>query len=466
MNLFEILKRNTEAYPNHVIWEDEKYGKLSFFNVEEASSRIYAYLSEIGIGTEDVVAVRMTRSARIYLVMLGIWRSGAAFTVIGEHSPQNYVENVIADTEPKLIFDDDCFEKAVKCEPKEGYAKVDRNDLACIVYSTGSSGVFKGAMHEYGAIDNIIKKFEAAGYFKLYLKKDNCVTSRAIMTSGFYAISAVTSMLWSVVLGNYYFVISFDEINDFSKQVEIINAKHISEICVAPSNHERLKGAALPSLKAIFLSFDVSNDKLSDKYIYVNSYALTESFGTIISGFINKAERIVPVGKPCPYTEIMICDEDGQAVKDGFIGEVCFVPEYFRGYKNRPDLTAKVYHDGWFHTGDMGLVNEDGDYVILGRRIDMIKTKYGYIVPSYISSAVKREFIDIKDCYVKLFGNSENNKICVYYCSNKEHSINEITNKIKGEIPSYMLPTHCVKMDCFEYFPSGKIRRMSFEEPN
>ena len=79
------------------------------------------------------------------------------------------------------------------------------------------------------------------------------------------------------------------------------------------------------------------------------------------------------VGPPIPQVELRIVDDHGNALPPGAIGEiVARGPNVMQGYLNRPAETAAVLRDGWYHTGDLGRVDEDGYYFIVDRKTDLI----------------------------------------------------------------------------------------------
>jgi long-chain acyl-CoA synthetase len=83
--------------------------------------------------------------------------------------------------------------------------------------------------------------------------------------------------------------------------------------------------------------------------------------------------KIGSVGPAIPQVELRIVDEAGAPVPVGQVGEiVARGPNVMKGYLNRPDETAGVLRDGWYHTGDLGRVDADGYYYIVDRKTDLI----------------------------------------------------------------------------------------------
>jgi long-chain acyl-CoA synthetase len=94
------------------------------------------------------------------------------------------------------------------------------------------------------------------------------------------------------------------------------------------------------------------------------------------------------VGLPVSGTEFKICDfETGAIVPLGAEGEICCrTPSLLKGYWNKPDATAETLRDGWLHSGDIGVIDEDGYLHYLGRRKEMIKVKGMSVFPGEVEA--------------------------------------------------------------------------------
>jgi long-chain acyl-CoA synthetase len=131
-------------------------------------------------------------------------------------------------------------------------------------------------------------------------------------------------------------------------------------------------GAALqPKLNKIFWAMDIA---------VLDGYGLTETSPVIaVSTFFKNGVKIGTVGPPLPGIEVKIA-EDGEILTRGH----CLM----KGYFNAPELTAEVIdEEGWFHTGDLGQIEPEGQLHITGRKKEMFKTAFGkYIVPTLIEN--------------------------------------------------------------------------------
>ncbi|HLN15949.1 MAG TPA: long-chain fatty acid--CoA ligase [Acidimicrobiales bacterium] len=107
---------------------------------------------------------------------------------------------------------------------------------------------------------------------------------------------------------------------------------------------------------------------------FADAYGLTET----VSGdtFLDRdslLSKLGSVGRPCLYLDLELWDDQGRPVPPGERGEVVLRgPKVFKGYWQDPDATAQAFAGGWFHTGDIGLLDEDGYLFIVDRLKDMI----------------------------------------------------------------------------------------------
>ncbi len=107
---------------------------------------------------------------------------------------------------------------------------------------------------------------------------------------------------------------------------------------------------------------------------FANAYGLTETHGVAtVNGGKDLLDKMTSVGRPLPFLDMKVVDEDGKEVPDGQLGEIVFYgPTITPGYWNRPDATAETVVDGWLQTGDLGYRDADGFFFVVDRAKDMI----------------------------------------------------------------------------------------------
>jgi long-chain acyl-CoA synthetase len=122
----------------------------------------------------------------------------------------------------------------------------------------------------------------------------------------------------------------------------------------------------------------------------VEGYGLTETAPVAISNPLNIKEWSGNIGVPIPSTEAAILDESDNPLPVGQVGEIAIRgPQVMKGYWNKPEETAKVFTpDGWFRTGDMGFMNELGQFKITDRKKDMIIVSGFKVFPNEVEDVV------------------------------------------------------------------------------
>ncbi len=107
---------------------------------DDLSARVYAYLADRGIGTEDFVLIRLPRDIRPFIVMLGVWKAGAAFTVVEEDYAPERIEAIEKDCGCRMVIDDAAWDEILKTEPLPGFRRADDHDACFAIYTSGSTG--------------------------------------------------------------------------------------------------------------------------------------------------------------------------------------------------------------------------------------------------------------------------------------------------------------------------------------
>ena len=115
-------------------------------------------------------------------------------------------------------------------------------------------------------------------------------------------------------------------------------------------------------------------DNMQAKEKVLEVYGMTETSPILTMNPYYGTKKVGTVGLPVPDTDIRLVDiETGEQVDLGKPGEIiCRGPQVTRGYYNKPDANAKTIIDGWFHTGDVGVMDEDGYITIVDRTKDML----------------------------------------------------------------------------------------------
>ena len=118
-----------------------------------------------------------------------------------------------------------------------------------------------------------------------------------------------------------------------------------------------------------------------------------------VDGSINEA-RLASIGRPCVMNQVVIMNDDNQAVPKGQAGEICIKGNLVNpGYYQNNEATAEVQIDGWLHTGDVGVMDKDGYITIVDRKKDMIITGGFNVFPNEIEQIINAQPA-VQDCAV------------------------------------------------------------------
>jgi long-chain acyl-CoA synthetase len=342
-------------------------------------------LCDMGIGTGDVVAVKLRNRAEFVIALFAAWRVGAAITPINPSLTGDEVTRQLADSAARLLVHDDAViatgvttlgvtDLAADPPGPVPPAYDDASALALLIYTSGTTGTPKGVMLDHANLDAMADMGRTALHIG---PADRCLLILPLFHVNGIVVSVITPLLAgaSVVI-----VERFDPATFF----EVIEREQPSYFSAVPTVYTML--AALPSTVtpdtssvrfAICGAAPASAEllaRLENRYGFplIEGYGLSE--GTCAST-INPpdAPRAGTVGKPFPGQRIRIVDPGGADVPLGQDGEVLIAgPNIMRGYLGRPEDTARTVVDGWLHTGDIGHLDADGYLILAGRSKDMI----------------------------------------------------------------------------------------------
>ncbi|MBI2402014.1 MAG: AMP-binding protein [Gemmatimonadetes bacterium] len=198
---------------------------------------------------------------------------------------------------------------------------------------------------------------------------------------------------------------------------------------------------------------DISGHTLLERY------GMTE-IGMALSNPVRGPRTAGHVGTPLPGVEVRLVDDGGREVAPGTPGEIeVRGPMVFREYLGQPEATRQAFHDGWFRTGDMAVV-EPGGYRVLGRKsVDIIKTG-GYKVSALEIEEVLREHPDVQECAVVGVDDPEwGERVCVALVPRAGCRIetDRIQQWSRERLAAYKVPSRFLIVNELPRNPLGKV---------
>jgi fatty-acyl-CoA synthase len=346
---------------------------------------------------------------------------------------------------------------------------VEGNDIAWIMYTSGTTGRPKGAMLTH---DNILWNNINASLAYDGLAEDRTLAVAPLFHIGGLNVTPIGS-LWkgaSVVV---------EQMFEPGLALELIEKHRITTMFGVPAmflfmaQHPDFATRDLSSLRMLVVGGAPVPEKLIKTYEargvpMLQGYGLTETapFSCFLPPEMALAKQ-GSAGIPPFFGDVKCVDENGHTVPDGERGEIVAKgPNVMKGYWNRPDATAEVLVDGWFYTGDIGKRDEDGYFYILDRKKDMIISGGENVYPAEIEDALY-EHPAIKE--VAVIGVThprwgETVRAVVVVKEGETLSEADVIEFTQGKLARFKQPKSVVFTDMLPRNPAGKVVKFELRE--
>ncbi|MEJ2856520.1 MULTISPECIES: 4-coumarate--CoA ligase family protein [unclassified Saccharothrix] len=435
VSLHELLFGDLGDRADRVALVDGSSGaSLSYRQLAGAVDRLAAALAERGIGKGDVVGILSPNTPYYAVVFHGILRAGATATTINALYTADEVAHQLSDAGAKMLFTVSVLlpnaapgaEKAgvsdvVVLDQAEGYPNLTEllastgpvpevsvdpaEDVAVLPYSSGTTGKAKGVMLTHrNLVANIVQcgpllKVDGETRILAVLPFFHIYGMQVLMNNGLYVGATVVTMP------------KFD-LPEFLRVIQDHRTDRVyiaPPVAVALAKHPLVDQYDLSAIHTIFsgaapLDVDLAAAVAKRLGCRVSQgYGMTEM--SPVSHAIPDGRDDISVGTVgviAPNMECRFVDPaTGEDVGVGERGELwCRGPNIMKGYLNNPDATAATLDDeGWLHTGDVGVIDEDGLVSIVDRVKELIKYK-GYQVPPAELEALLLTHPEIADAAV------------------------------------------------------------------
>ena len=451
-----------EKDPDAVFLTEELSGaNYSRRETEELSARVYAYLSAKGLGKEDFVLIKLPRGAAPFIAMLGVWKAGAAFTVVEDSYAPERIDSIRTDCGCRLTLDSEVWEEILRTEPKRGFRQAEPHDACFAIYTSGSTGKPKGVLQEYGKIQ--LNQASMERHPGDLVSENTC----AAMTPPLNFIAAVKIFLNALYTGMHLIIFSTETARNPVQLNTQMDRFRVNLAFLTPSILRVMSDGPAHSLKTLVTGSEAANGVFFEGIRLINNYGMTEAGFHVAEFEVDRRYDATPIGKPV-FDDICIhlLDEEGHEVPDGEKGEICFDNPFFRGYVHLPEETAKVMRDGVFHSGDMGKRLPDGNIVVTGRLNTMVKINGNRVEPGEIEAAM-RHIPGIQNAAVRDFqGDRQQVFLCAYYVAEENVSEETIRTRLGQVLPHYMIPAFFTRLDAIPLNPNGKVDRFALPEPD
>jgi acyl-CoA synthetase (AMP-forming)/AMP-acid ligase II len=461
---------------------------VTFAGLAERSRRTAGALAALGVGRGDVMAALLLNSLDFVDVMLGADYLGAIFMPLNWRLAAPEISYIVGHAGASVLVTERELERLVErdelscsvvrpeelpadAEPVAGPVRTDAADLLRLMYTSGTTARPKGVMITHGNLDAKC----LAHIAELGLGRHD----RGLLPGPLYHVGALdltfTTLLY---LGCYQRILRGFAATDV---LDAIERDRTTTVWLAPAmiklllEDESLPGRDLSSMRVIIDGGEKMPLPLIDKLLaafpgawFADAYGLTET----VSGdtFLNKGQerhKLGSVGKPVFNLDLRIVRADGSEAAPGEEGEIVMRgPKVSVGYWQDPESTAKAHRHGWFHTGDVGVVDENGYLYIVDRLKDMILSG-GENVASLEVERALYEHVAVAEAAVVGRPDKRWGEVPVAFVvlhAGAAVEANELIDFCRERLAGFKTPKGITFIDQLPRNPSGKVLKRELRE--
>jgi len=351
------------------------------------------------------------------------------------------------------------------------------SDIAFLQYTGGTTGVSKGATLTHRNIIAIVLQTEA--WAQPALSQPPAVEFPNIVCAlPLYHIFALTACaMWGMRVGGMNILIPNPrDIPGFIKELgkyKITTLPAVNTLYNALVNHPDFASIDFSTLKTANGGGMAVQQAVNDKWKQITGKSIIEGYGlseTSPVATCNRADEqgfTGTIGLPVPSTDIAILDDDGNILPLGQTGEIGIRgPQVMAGYWNRPDETAKVMTaDGYFKSGDVGIMDERGYVKIVDRKKDMILVSGFNVYPNELEGVIAGH-PGVLECAVVGVPDEHSGEAVKVFVVRKDPNLTEsaLQEYCKAQFTGYKKPKYIEFRDELPKTNVGKILRRALRD--
>jgi long-chain acyl-CoA synthetase len=493
MNLAQILSDSSAREPEQIAIKLDEF-ELNYALLEQSAMRVSSLLRSRGIEPGDRVALMVPNVPQFAAIYYGILRVGAVVVPMNVLNKRREVEFFLKDSGAKLLFvweafipeaepaaagvGSDCIsvdlreftQMLFQQEPLTELVERQEMDTAVMLYTSGTTGTPKGAeLSHMNLLENSAASVEL---FKLH---GNAVVLGALPL--FHAFGQTCALNACVLAGGMLTLIPrFDG----SKALEVIQRDKVTVFEGVPTMYGAMLhapdraqydtsslqrcasgGAAMPVelMRAFEAAFDC---------VILEGYGLSETSPVASFNHPDLERKPGSIGTPIRGVEMSIVDESDRELPVGGVGEIVIRGHnIMKGYWGRPDATAAAIRDGWFHSGDLGRIDQDGYFFIVDRKKDMIIRGGFNIYPREIEEVLYAHPAVREAAVVGLPHDELGEEVgaAVSLKDGDRTTPDELRDFVKQQVAAYKYPRKIWIVEELPKGPTGKILKREIARP-
>ncbi|HVK99647.1 MAG TPA: amino acid adenylation domain-containing protein, partial [Dongiaceae bacterium] len=505
--LHQRFEQQAQWHPERIAICDDQT-QYNYRELNLRANQLAHHLRKRGVERHHLVGLCAERSADFLVGILGILKAGAAYVPMDPKYPQDRIEYMIENSQVAVLLTQEPLLPKVSGNNQALHICLDRDwpqisqespvnlnlecsprDRAYMLYTSGSTGLPKGALIRHDGALNHIESERLA----LEFKQDFSFLQTAPASSDI----SVWQFIGPVTCGGK--VVVLDDVTHSRKLFDLVKQHDVSVVELVPvalqllMEHVRSlpqEQRALPSLRWMMatgeaVSVDLVNDWLAlyPQIPVVNAYGPTEAADDVIQASIHAPlpadRKSVPIGKPLANLDVFIVDDQMRLVPPGVPGEICIggigVGE---GYWKNPEKTAAAFVPNPFpgtkggmlyRTGDLGRWLDDGTLEYLDRVDNQVKVRGFRIELGEVEAAVSA-LPGVRENVVTVRHDMPGGTaLAAYVVATEEAGTLEPTAlraQLRARLPDFMVPAAITVLEKMPLTPAGKIDRKALPRPD
>jgi len=487
MNVATNLEASAYFFPDRPAIREGSL-EVSYSRLNEEANRVATALIKLGVKPGDRVAICAVNSAHWVSFYYGILKAGAVAVTLSAGLTPDELALLISHAKPAIAFVDKARLQDLK-GPKapEGLQKVvcpggdfdmetlmamgspsfkaidrDREDVAAVLYTGGTTGLPKGVMLTHEGINFT---YHAIAFAERTTEND-C----ALCFLPFNHVFGQNHIMGSTIQSGG--CVELMPAFDLDPVLEALSSGRITKFFGVPTIYvrllsvENLKGK-LGRLRYCFSAASsmpmeiVKQWKEKTGITISESYGMTEGIPVVFNHYYEQHHRVGSVGTPIHGVEVQIRDTNGNVLPQGQEGEICFRGRnVMKGYLDNPEATKEAFWEGgWLRTGDIGMIEEGNFLFIVDRLKDLIITGGENVYPREVEE-ILYTIPEVEECAVIGLPDKQwGEKVAAVMVAKQGKTIvpDEVKALLKSRLSPFKVPKQYIVVSELPKSPAGKI---------